>query len=214
MSTKDESELVGLAELLHELEAPLVSLEVQLGTLTTAAACHEVAERCLDEVRALRGLVANVVPFTRGALDPSAFSLGPILERLGARFRPKAEASGVALRIEKTSLTASGDPLATEHVLSNLIDNGLKFTPRGGSVRVRAVARDGRVRAEVVDDGPGLTVEERELAFRPFFRANREAPGFGLGLTVAKRFAERQGGELTVERAANGGACFTLVLAP
>jgi signal transduction histidine kinase len=89
-----------------------------------------------------------------------------------------------------------------------VLSNANRFTPAGGAVAV-SVRRDGeRVRIDVEDSGPGIATEDRAEIFLPFFRVQRDGaaqvPGSGLGLAVAKRLIELQGGTIWVEAASGG----------
>jgi signal transduction histidine kinase len=100
-------------------------------------------------------------------------------------------------------------------VLSNLIDNAVKYSEQGGEVEVAAAAKDGVVRVSVTDDGPGIPRDQQRLIFEKFGRAagtGAAKPGTGLGLFIARSIAEAHGGSLDVESAPQAGATFTLTL--
>ncbi|MGH2594219.1 MAG: sensor histidine kinase, partial [Anaerolineae bacterium] len=108
-----------------------------------------------------------------------------------------------------------GDPVHIRRVLTNLVDNALKFVGSGGEVRASAVRDDGFVRFCVADNGPGIPAEYRERIFERYVqvpgRAGRRR-GSGLGLTYCKMVVERQGGKIWVAAPQAGGSnfCFTL----
>ena len=98
--------------------------------------------------------------------------------------------------------------------LANLLDNAVKFSPAGSTVRV-AISTDGPdAPVTVSDSGPGVVPAEAPRLFDRFHRGEaarqREAPGFGLGLAISKAVIERQGGSISVENAAHGGARFSV----
>ena len=100
-------------------------------------------------------------------------------------------------------------------MLTNLIDNAVKYSPAGETVRVRSYSEDGCVRVEVRDAGPGIAAEDQRLIFEKFGRANvggGAKPGTGLGLFIARSIAEAHGGSLDVVSAPNRGAVFRLEL--
>ncbi|MNS97946.1 Alkaline phosphatase synthesis sensor protein PhoR [compost metagenome] len=105
-------------------------------------------------------------------------------------------------------------PHALRRVLSNLIDNALKF---GGSAQL-VVHPDaqGRVRLQVLDDGPGIAEEELAEVFKPFYRVessrNRSTGGTGLGLAIAQQLSQALGGRLTLRNRDGGGLCAQLEL--
>jgi len=108
-----------------------------------------------------------------------------------------------------------GDRERLRQVLTNLIDNAVKYSPAGETVRVRSYSEDGCVRVEVRDAGPGIAAEDQRLIFEKFGRANVGGggkPGTGLGLFIARSIAEAHGGSLDVVSAPNRGAVFRLEL--
>lgn len=123
----------------------------------------------------------------------------------------------IALRAEAApGLRALADETALARVLDNLLNNAVKFAPRGGRVSARADAADGAVLLVVKDNGPGLPEDKREAVFEKFVKLNDAAgankSGVGLGLTYCKLAAEAHGGAITAENAPEGGAVFRLTL--
>ena len=111
--------------------------------------------------------------------------------------------------------TVRGDAERLRQVLSNLIDNAVKYSPEGGEVRVATRAEDGRVEISVSDHGPGIPLEQQRLIFEKFGRAklgDKTKPGTGLGLFIARSIAEAHGGGIAVESSPDRGATFTLTL--
>jgi signal transduction histidine kinase len=108
-----------------------------------------------------------------------------------------------------------GDGERLRQVLTNLIDNAIKYSPAGAEVEVRAYQEDGRVLIDVSDSGPGIAKEDQKLIFEKFGRvtgAGATRPGTGLGLFIARSIAEAHGGALDVESAPEQGSTFTLEL--
>jgi two-component system sensor histidine kinase BaeS len=100
-------------------------------------------------------------------------------------------------------------------VLSNLIDNAVKYSPAGDEVAVRARRENGRVLIEVTDNGPGIPYDQQRLIFEKFGRADVSGgskPGTGLGLFIARSIAEAHGGTLDVRSRPNAGTTFVLAL--
>ena len=100
-------------------------------------------------------------------------------------------------------------------MLTNLIDNAIKYSPAGGEVEVRAYPENGRVLVDVRDDGPGIAKADQKLIFEKFGRVTGTGatrPGTGLGLFIARSIAEAHGGVLEVQSAPEQGATFTLEL--
>jgi signal transduction histidine kinase len=108
-----------------------------------------------------------------------------------------------------------GDAERLRQVLTNLIDNAVKYSPAGDEVAVRARGENGRVLIEVVDNGPGISHDQQRLIFEKFGRADAPGgskPGTGLGLFIARSIAEAHGGTLDVRSGPKAGATFTLSL--
>lgn len=205
---------VDLASLVaHELEAPLLSLELELRSLLERTSCREAATRALDQVVALREIAQSLLELGTARVERERFELEPVLARLHQCFLPIAEARRISILRSETRLDAVGDPRATERVLSNLLDNAIKVSPAGGRVRLTAGSTGGKVTISVSDDGPGLEASARDEIFEPFFRLDRESPGSGLGLTLARRLAELQEGRILVASEPGEGSRFTLELA-
>ena len=107
-----------------------------------------------------------------------------------------------------------GDHDRLRQVLTNLIDNAIKYSPAGDAINVRAYAEDGHVRIAVSDNGPGVAREDQRLIFEKFGRvtSGNTRPGTGLGLFIARSIAEAHGGTLDVHSVPQHGATFTLQL--
>ena len=108
-----------------------------------------------------------------------------------------------------------GDRERLRQVLSNLIDNAVKYSRAGDEVEVAAVSEDGAVQVAVSDRGPGIPREHQKLIFEKFGRAKVKGnakPGTGLGLFIARSIVEAHGGSLDVHSAPEQGATFTLSL--
>jgi signal transduction histidine kinase len=108
-----------------------------------------------------------------------------------------------------------GDAERLRQVLTNLIDNAVKYSPAGDEVAVRARRDDGRLLIEVADNGPGIPFDQQRLIFEKFGRADvagGSKPGTGLGLFIARSIAEAHGGTLDVESRPQAGTTFVLSL--
>ena len=105
------------------------------------------------------------------------------------------------------------DAAQIQRVLANLIENALKFSPPGASVHVRITATRSEAIVRVVDQGPGLREDELERVFDAFHRGSGETGGgAGLGLAIARGFAEANGGRVWAESRPGQGASFALAL--
>ena len=206
-------------QLAHEIQAPLTSLELQLQRLSEQRPESELVADCLDEIASLQRLVTSFLELGTPELAPSALELAPVLHAVEKRFRPIAAARNVKLQMDYGSVSAVFDARATERILSNLVDNAIKFSRDRGTVHVFARARvpNGSVELEVRDEGIGIATEARARIFEPFYRGHREisekqVARFGLGLAISKRLAEAQRGSLHYESDLGRGSSFILTL--
>jgi signal transduction histidine kinase len=119
----------------------------------------------------------------------------------------------VQLDISEPLPAVRGDAERLRQVISNLVDNAIKYSPHGEPVEVRAWGEDGTLLVTVSDSGPGIPVEQQKLIFEKFGRAESGAkPGTGLGLFIARSIAEAHGGTLGVESQPGSGTTFRLEL--
>jgi signal transduction histidine kinase len=120
----------------------------------------------------------------------------------------------VVARVPGALPAVSGDPGRLRQVVTNLIDNAVKYSPPGGAVEVSAGSQDGAVTVRVADSGPGIDPADQEVIFEKFGRATSapSKPGTGLGLFLARSIAEAHGGTVTVTSLPGRGATFTLAL--
>ena len=197
-----------VADAAHELRSPMTALRLQLDLAEQSVDAQARA----DALAALRGglersirLVEQLLTLAR--LDPEAparaepVDLAGVAREVVAQRAVIAGNAGVDLGLAGTQTArVRGDAEVLAILLGNLVDNALRYTPRGGRVDV-AVRRDGtRVILEVVDDGPGIPATERERVFDRFYRGDgRDSTGSGLGLAIVKRVAERHGAEVRLE---------------
>jgi signal transduction histidine kinase len=125
-------------------------------------------------------------------------------------------AKGQSLEVEGGHEEVQADPPRLHLVITNLIENAIKFSPHGGRIRVAAWHREGEVGVSVTDDGPGIPVADRENLFDRFYRVDsargRAADGSGLGLAICREVAVAHGGRIWVDSAPGGGSVFSVAL--
>ena len=171
---------------------------------------HETARmaRLLDDLRAV----------TRPDLTPELVptDVGALAESLVDRFTALAATKQVQLRASVEHSTLHTDPHLVETVVSNFVTNALRATGAGGQVAVDVRRHRGRVQIAVRDTGPGIPAQEQERIFDRFYRLDRArdraAGGAGLGLSIARRYAQALGGWIELESTVGRGSRFTLIL--
>ncbi len=216
----------------HDLRTPLASLQGYLETLAlkgqelNEAERREYLEIALRQGRrlsrqldALFQLASLEARETRPAREP--FPLAELLQDVVQKYRLRADEQSVRLALAPPPELpfVSADIGLTERVLENLLENALAHTPAGGAIDLR-LERDGDfARVTVADSGPGVAAAELERIFDPFHRAgggSGDGQHAGLGLSIARRLIELQGGRIGATSPAGGGLTvgFTLPLAP
>jgi signal transduction histidine kinase len=216
----------------HELRTPLTSLRLYLDLLTSGMIEDE--EKQKEYLRTLHGesdrlnrLIENVLDFARLEKRTVQTHIAPtkvdsLLDAARATWADRVAADGKELVVIGTvpvDQTVRTDARVVGQILGNLIDNARKYSPGAADPRIWVWAKPGdgkRVVLEVEDRGPGVPLAERATIFRPFRRgqaADTTAGGAGLGLALAKQWAEMLGGSLSYRVADGGvGACFRLEL--
>jgi signal transduction histidine kinase len=127
--------------------------------------------------------------------------------------RPVAEHAGVTLRLEASdTCRANAEPAEIGEMLAAVVDNAVKFSPRGGTVAVRVRPDRGRVVIEVSDHGPGIAAEDLPQIAKPFFQGREARGGYGLGLAIARAVAEGLGGQLAITSTPGGGTTVRMAL--
>ena len=242
---------MGIAAAAHELKTPLavlsgytsLLLDESLGPLNKQQ--REVLSEMDSGATRLQRFINDFLAF--GALESgkwtpncSLLDVNATLDELARIWKPRFAAQEKRLEFEPAGQLPqiSFDELKIQHVVSNLLDNAIKFTPRGGAVTIstrtyfwerRAVNRpqegadrrcsnserkDNSVRIDVRDTGPGVAAEDFIEIFSEFKRSKQgnHENGIGLGLAIAKRLVDAHGGKIWVERGERSGALFSFLL--
>ena len=214
----------------HELRTPLASIQGYTETLLDGALAderHNVKFLTIIKQNAerLTRLTADLLTLSRIELKTQKFQfLGYYVNRLlednADSMRPLAAKKNIDIRIEDTDPKQEVfcDAEALHQILSNLLDNALKYTPEGGEIVIGANALPGedRVRIWVRDTGQGIPAEDLPRLFERFYRVDkarsRELGGTGLGLAIVKHLVRSHGGEVQVESVLGKGSTFSFTL--
>jgi signal transduction histidine kinase len=189
---------------------------------STPADVREVAESGLEEVERLRKIVEGLFALSR--LDAGealerfvAFDLAEVAASTAEQMCLLAQDKEISLECAAgEKVIVEGDRARLKQVTVNLLDNAIKYTPRGGRINVRVAARDRTAVLEVADNGIGISPEAAPHVFERFFRADkarsRELGGAGLGLSIVKSICTAHGGRVDVESKEGEGSRFTVEL--
>lgn len=210
----------------HELRTPLAVLRangelLQRHPNDTIAANMDQVEAITSEAEAMTRLVEDLLTLARAdegraTVAHEEVALGAVIEELGRDMEALAASRGIDLRVDAAPAQVNGDRLRLRQLGAILLDNALKYTPRGGRVTLRCTHHGRTVELSVADSGPGIPPDQQARVFDRFVRLDdsrtRAAGGTGLGLAIAKWIAEAHGGRISVESQPGQGARFTVRL--
>ena len=212
------------ADAAHELRTPLAALKLQLdlarrnGNAPNGAAALDDLEtgvarasHVVDQLLTLARVEPEALAQMRSDCDLVAIARDAIVAR-AALAADKSIDLGLA---RATGATVSGDPASLAILLSNLIDNALRYTPRGGRIDVAVDADQNGATLSVADTGPGIPIEDRERVFDRFFRGDdNQEPGSGLGLSIVKRIADAHHATIALDAQPEGSGLVVRVHFP
>jgi two-component system sensor histidine kinase MprB len=206
-----------VADASHELRTPLTSLRTNLDLLLQADATgglgDEARAELLEDVRGqieeMSTLVGDLVELARD--EPlravvEQIDLAEVVDRAVARARRRG--SDLTFDIATEPWWVTGESASLERAVTNLLDNAVKWSPPGGTVRIRL----NRGTLTVDDEGPGIAPGDREHVFERFYRSeeSRSMPGSGLGLSIVRQVIERHAGHVHVDDKDGGGTRMVL----
>jgi K+-sensing histidine kinase KdpD len=207
----------------HDLRSPLMAILTSAGALAHDELAlgpddrHELAETILGEATRLDRLVDNLLDLSRlqagaAAPDPGDWPVDDLV--LQALDSIEEGARVEVLLPEEDSPLVHADLHQAERIVANLVENALRYSPANEPVRVQVRATASEVLVRVVDHGPGIPSGEADRIFEPFQRGSLRVPtrGAGLGLAIARGFAEANAGRVWVESHEGQGATFVLAL--
>jgi signal transduction histidine kinase len=217
----DELERNFLMRVTHELRTPLTAISGHVQAVSEGIVEPEDMDDSMtavsEEVHRLERLVNDLLDLTR--LDAHQFKvlteevgLEALLEQAATNFREKAR----TVEIDFTTETSGAPTVITDgdrvlQIVTNLLDNAFRWTPRGGRITLACVASSGIAAITVADTGQGIAAADLQAVFHPFYSRRGEG-GTGLGLSIARELAQALGGRLAVESEVGKGSTFTLSL--
>jgi len=216
-----------VANVSHELRTPVAVIRANAETLLAGAKDDpQIAGKLIDglhrNAERLARILADLLDLSR--LDAGQYRLEvgnvpvePVIDQALTAVESQVAQRKITVNVAiPDALAVRADPKALDHILVNLIDNGVKYGRPDGNVWVEARPVGDDVRIEVRDDGPGIADKHRARVFERFYRADpsrsREAGGTGLGLSIVKHLVESMGGDVGVEPNSPQGSIFWLRL--
>ena len=209
----------------HELKTPVAAVRALAETLLTALpddpeAGRRFAERIAREAERLDVLVRDLLDLSRverGTLDVEPVDLVGLAKEVVGGYGDLAEERRIRLHSElRPQVSMRGDRAQLGLLLSNLLDNALRYTPAKGTVCVRLDATESRAVIQVSDTGQGIPARELSRVFERFYRVDkaraRQTGGTGLGLAIVRHVAEAHGGTVGVDSELGRGSTFTVSL--
>jgi heavy metal sensor kinase len=215
------------ADASHELRTPLAVLrtevEIALRKPPPPAEFPALLASLVEECDRLGKLTDQLLALARHDAQKSQFrrepvALNEVVAGVVESLRPLADAKGVNIRCEPGAAApvVTGDADELGRAVTNLVENGVKYTPAGGSVAIRVGADDGMARVEVIDTGEGIPVGYLSKVFDRFYRVDkarsREQGGTGLGLSIARSVIEAHGGRVELKSELGRGTTATVTL--
>jgi two-component system sensor histidine kinase FlrB len=206
------------AELAHQIRTPLATALLYASHLVRPNLPEEkrgqFSFRLNDQLKALDGLVSRMLATLKNKPgSPTLIAVSRLISECKASIEPLFEAKGIALEVS----IEGGEHLVSVHEseikggILSILENALRFSTMGQSVRLTANAAQSRLQIVVEDDGPGISERDLERLFEPFFTTDPTL-GTGLGLAIAKSAVKAHGGEIRGFNRPQGGASFQLVL--
>ena len=213
-----------IANTAHQLRTPITGMQAQLDVLIGEPAAQPISGRLRTLQESVRQLahssnqllsLARADPAANMATKNQSVVLSAIVGEVVAKFFDRALQSNIDLGADVQPVSIVADPSLLDDLLSNLVDNALKYTPAGGSITVSAGVRNGSPYLAVEDNGPGIAEAERQRVRQRFYRLpNSPGHGSGLGLAIVDEIAQLYGASMSIEPGASGRGTKVLLQFP
>ncbi|MGH2589047.1 MAG: ATP-binding protein, partial [Dehalococcoidia bacterium] len=210
----------------HELRTPITTIRggaltlLKRRQLLDESTQTELLNDIAEESERLHLLVEDLLSLTRSRagmnVSPEPVVLHRLINRVILELGGRVGSNSLVVNVPPDLPPVDVDPVLTQQVIRNLLENAVKFSPRGRQIEVSAEWHDGPVVVSVLDRGSGVPPDELDRVFEPFYRPDSTvrsgAQGAGLGLAVCRRLIEMQGGRIWAEAREGGGAVFRFTL--
>lgn len=207
----------------HDLRTPLASMKAGVSGLLQEDAVYddeqrrELLQTVLEETDRLDRLVGNILELARvraGALEPQTeiTPVEDIVEAVLARMSKRLQPFKVRTLMRPELPPVLVDPLQIDQVLTNILENAVRFSPAGGEILISASPWQRSVRIRIADQGPGVDPADRDRVFEEFQSSEDPRSGTGLGLAIARAIVDAHSGRIWVEGSPGGGAAIVIEL--
>ena len=213
-----------IANTAHQLRTPITGMQAQLDILIGEPAAQPISGRLRTLQESVRQLahssnqllsLARADPAANMATKNQSVVLSAIVGEVVAKFFDRALQSNIDLGADVQPVSIVADPSLLDDLLSNLVDNALKYTPAGGSITVSAGVANGSPYLAVEDNGPGIPETERQRVRQRFYRLpNSLGHGSGLGLAIVDEIAQLYGASMTIGPGTSGRGTKVLLQFP
>ncbi len=221
--------------LAHDLRNPLTAAAIAMETIEL---CHPVDERveprltptlmnqllkqARNQTRSMDRMITDLLEAARGTnselgIYPQRLDIGPLCSEVLSHFHNQIASKSLHIKkdIPKDLPYVYADQERVRQVITNLIDNAIKYTPAGGTICVSILHRTTqKIQVSIIDTGPGIPEEKRDRIFEDHFRLKRDEnqQGYGIGLSLCQRIIRAHYGRIWVEASPTGGSCFQFTL--
>lgn len=209
----------------HDLRSPVARIRGVAEMTLTSRACsieeyEEMAADTVEECDRLLAMINTMLELSEaeaggGGFDMKRVDVAEMVREACELFQPVAEDKGIKLVTQVPEhVFLRGDTSKLQRMIANLLDNALKFTPPGGTVKISIKEEDRRALIAVEDSGVGISAEDLSQIFKRFYRCDRSRSegGTGLGLSLAAAIARAHGGKISAESSPEKGSIFTIDL--
>ncbi|MEG6612247.1 HAMP domain-containing sensor histidine kinase [Pseudoclostridium thermosuccinogenes] len=210
------------SDIAHQTKTPITNILLYSQLLSEQELrgnCAELVQALSSQAEKLNFLISALVKLSR--LETGIISVSPkkepvqkLLDEVREQIMPKADVKGVSVTIEDTDVNAYLDMKWTTEAVHNIVDNAVKYTGSGGSVRIKVVPYEMFCRIDITDDGIGIAEHEQSKIFTRFYRSpavsNQE--GVGIGLFLAREIVAAEGGYIKVSSSLGSGSTFSVFL--
>jgi signal transduction histidine kinase len=208
-------------EIKNHLAVAVANIEAfRDGVLVPSPARLEAVLQALAEADVLLSQLPHTAAIATLTTDINPIDVCAVITNEVLGLEAAAQQRGIAFEVHQCEITGAGcrrfggDPVRVAEIVNNVVSNAIRYTPAGGRIEIDCRRSDGTLALSVTDSGPGIAEADRERIFDPGYRGSAATgtSGSGLGLALAKRFAEEHGGSIEVLSASGSGAQFVVTL--